>query len=246
MLQSHRHQMWRLVPWWLRGFYAFRILYAIAVVVDALGDALLAAVKIRFPNLYSTESLSPLGAERRKRRGRNESPESFAARLDAWWDTAKHSGDFCTIAKELAAYYLPTRVKIEIVSNNGTRYTLGTDGSWVIDSVSWTWDSHSEYWSRFWVLIANDAIQATSTSRVVLDPSENVLQDTRFVGSDATDTAADLRAILEDNRPPHTHCEHIMVLLDYTEFWASPPSGNWDRWANRSQQALYWGGTPTS
>ena len=243
VMLDHRHQLFELLPNWLRNSNAYRVLYSVALMIDGLGDALLAAIKIRFPNLYSSESLSLLSNERRMRSGPTETAESFAARLTQWWDVAKHSGDLYTIAKQMACYFLPRAVRLEIVTNNGTRYTLGIDGSWTVDSVSWDWDGHAEKWSRFWVLLSNEDIQATSTDHRVLDSIATVLQRGRFVGSDVNGAAATLRQIEEDNRAPYNHCDCIIVMLDRAAFWASPPAGNWDYWANRNLSALYWAGT---
>lgn len=243
-LLTHRHTLFNLIPKWLRNNNAYRVLYAVAIVMDALGDALFAAVKIRFPNVYSEESLSLLASERRMVRGRSESAESFAARLNQWWDVAKHSGDLFTIAKEVAKYFLPAHVIVQCVTNNGTMYTLGVDGSWSISTVSWNWDNHPEYWSRFWVLISNAVIGATGTNALVQDSSQWVLDTSRMVGSDTTDTAADVRLIEETHRAPHKHCSGILVLLDVDAFWAEPPDGDWNYWANRNPNALYWAGTP--
>lgn len=239
---THRHRLYELVPRWLRGFNAFTVLYAIAVVADALGDALFAAMKIRFPNVHSEESLPLLASERRMVRGRSESAESFAARLDQWWDVAKHSGDLFTIAKEVSKYFLPAHVSVQVVTNNGTLYTLSDDGGWHVGSCSWNWDNQPQYWSRFWLLISNTVIEATDTEELV-NSGQWVLDRNRFVGSAATDTAADVRLIEETHRAPHNHCAGILVLLDVDAFWASPPDGSWNYWANRNPNALYWAGT---
>ena len=146
---THRHSMFELAPRWLRNTNAYSVLYSIALMADAIGDALFAANKIRFPNFYSAESLPMIGNERRMVRGPNESAESFAARLCQWWDVAKQSGDFITIARQLAAYFLPAQAVIQIVNNRGFRYTLGTDGSWTIDHIQWDWDGNMFKWSRF-------------------------------------------------------------------------------------------------
>jgi hypothetical protein len=243
-LSTYRNKMFGLVPRWLRGLRAFRVLYAIALVVDAMGDALIAAVKIRFQGLYSDESAPLLGAERAgMTQGKNETIASFCDRMRNWWDIGKHSGDFYTMAKEMAAYFLPSLVVINIISNNGTRYVLGVDGSWTVSTVSWNWDGDSTKWSRFWILIDNAYLSVTSTDHLILDAAADVLQPTRFVGSDSTVDAAELRRIMELRRPPHCHCEHIMPILDSTSFWNSPPNGTWKYWANRNNAALYWEGT---
>lgn len=252
-LITHRDEIYRLIPKWARGFNLFSVLYAIAMVADALGTALFAAVKIRFPGYYSNESLPRIGSERRLSQGPNETPESFAERLSAWWDTAKLTGNFLTMAQQIQAYCLPATYRVELVSNNGNRHILDTDGSWTVTESAWDWDGDATQWSRFWVLLANTALGVTGTDHVVMDPVANVLQAGRDVGSDtpylnaATSPIPDhreIRRIMELQRDPHTQCEGILLLIDPNAFWADMPDGTWDRWANRNTNALYWAGTP--
>lgn len=240
---TSRNTIFNLVPKWLRGFNAYTVLYSIQLVTDALWDMLVAAIKIRFQGYYSDESMPRIASERRMIQGRIESATDFAARLSTWWDVSKDSGTFYRMASELRKYFLPQQPRIQIVSNNGTSYYLAADGTWIVSTVSWNWDGSTAQWSRFWVLIYNDVLGVTGTDLEVLRTATDVLEPTRFVGSDATIDFSKLRSIMEDFRDPHTHCVHIMPILDDTNFWASPPSGNWDRWENRSNYALYWEGT---
>lgn len=240
---TSRHTMFSLVPKWLRGFNAYTVLYSIQLVTDELWDILMAAVKIRFQGYYSNESIPRIASERKMFQGRTETPDQFAARLSTWWDVAKRTGNFYIMAKELAAYFVPTSVRIRIVTNNGTLYTLGTDGSWAITAIAWNWDGDATQWSRFWVLLDNGVLGLTGLSLEVLQTGNIIRQSTRFIGSDATADFEVLHAIVEQHRDPHTHCVHIMPILDDTNFWANRPAGNWDRWANRNNYALYWEGT---
>jgi hypothetical protein len=243
LIITSRNSVWKLLPTWARGTNLFSVIYAIVLIVDAFWDMLVAAVKIRFQGYYSNESIPRIAAERKMIQGRAESAASFAGRLSGWWDVAKRSGCFYVMAKELAAYFLPQTIAIVIITNNGTRYTLGTDGSWVVDSTAWNWDSDATQWSRFWVLLDNGVLDLTGYGRQVLQSGSNVLQPTRFVGSDATVDAPALVNIMENYRAPHTYCVHLMPILDHTNFWANLPNGTWNEWVNRNAYALYWTGT---
>jgi len=251
-LLTHRHRAYQLCPPWARRFNLFSVLYAAALVLDMLADALMAAVKLRLGALYTDEGLVRTSSERRIYRGPNESTDSFVARLATWWDVGKRVGSLLVLARELQHYTLPAAYEVAIVLNDGTRYTLNADGTWVTDVVWWDWDGQTLP-SRFWVLLTNTALGVTGYTRKVGQTGAVVGQPGHMVGSDtpylnyATSPVPDpreLQARLEVYRPPHMHCDAILLVLDRTAFWTSGPTGgDWDQWANRNPAALYWTGT---
>ena len=73
VMETLRNGVRKVVPWWA-GHERSRpgkLLWAIALHADALVDACVAGVKIRFPLLYSPETLSIIGRQRRISRGPN-------------------------------------------------------------------------------------------------------------------------------------------------------------------------------
>ena len=184
-LITHRNTLAKLLPPWALRLNLFRVLYVWALMLDILLDMLLAAVKIRFPNLYSEESLSLLSRERGLVRGPNEPAQSFATRLQNWWDVWGEAGSFRALAQQLQAYALPATYKIYIVNNQKFRWTLAIDGTWTQDYLPiWTWDSHTDRRSRFWVILTNTALGVTGTGRIVDQPGMYVDQVGRDVDSD--------------------------------------------------------------
>jgi hypothetical protein len=250
-LATFRHTAWRLLPWWARGANLYRLIYACALIFDAIGTAFLASLRLRFPGLYSEESLARLGTERKLWRGPNESADSFTERLRAWWGTARRVGSAFEILRQLQAYTLPATYELHLITNVGFRITLHADGTFATDQIAWSWDGDTSKWSRFWIVLENSALPAITLDRVVLNASAAVLQPTRSVGAETqylnpvTSPTPDpwaLRRILEDNRPPHTHCEQMILVVD-SRFWSELPAGNWGDWGNRSLFALYWEAT---
>lgn len=266
-LPSLRNYGYQLVPRWARGPRLTKLLYAIWTVADEIATMCLMAIKIRFPGVFSYESVPRIASERHLFQGPNELVAHFCERLKTWWDVGKHSGNFYTMAQQIQAYCLPAKFVVEIVQNNGVRYTLGTDGSFSMDQTTWNWDGDSKQWSRFWVLLSNSALGVTGTSQpvdsslihpgaiiTVKQPGRDVGEDTPYLNY-STSPIPDhksIRRIMEFHRCPHAFCSGIILLLYHDAFWLHPPTpnadaelGTWNQWKNRdSVNARYWAGTP--
>lgn len=112
---THRAVIEKLSPWWLRGFIALRLLYAIAVHIDAVAEQVLQGVRRRFPGLDAGDSLGILGRERRIRRGRAEPDATYASRLLRWLDDhARRGGPYALLA-QLAAHYAAAPFDIDLL-----------------------------------------------------------------------------------------------------------------------------------
>lgn len=151
-LLTFRDTLRKICPPWLQHGFAERLLYPIGAHLDILGDALVAGIKLRFPNEYSAESLPWLGRERRIRRGINESDEIYGNRMRRWLDDhARRGGPYAMLA-QLYAHYAAAPFEIELVNFNGGRYTLATDGTITHDVIVWAPDTDADHWARWWLL----------------------------------------------------------------------------------------------
>jgi hypothetical protein len=248
-LQTYRHTLYYLLPKWARNFYLFSALYAIAIICDCVYTMALAAVKIRWPGAYSYESCSRLGWERGLIQAPREPDDVYATRLCGWWDVQKRAGHFRTLAELVQRYCYPATPYVAIVQNDGVRYVLQSDGTWVEDTVAWSWDIYPERFSRFWVVIENtvEGLNVVAPTRTVGDSGAAVGMSGRQVGhdlarlGDRADAAA-IRDIVETWRPPHTFCDCILVVMS-SQLWTNLPGGNWDYWDSRNACARYWKGT---
>jgi hypothetical protein len=128
-LLTHRDTLRAISPPWLQNGLAQKILYAVAVQLDAAGDALLAGVKMRFPNLYSAESLALIGRERRIRRGLVEADQSYTNRLIVWRETHKRRGGAYAMLTQLFIHYAPNNFPIMLAYRSGAQYDLAVDGT---------------------------------------------------------------------------------------------------------------------
>lgn len=151
-LVTFRDAIRRVSPWWLQSGTAERILYAVAVQLDALADGLVAGVKLRFPGVYTLESLPLIGRERRIRRGRFESDESYARRLGPWLDLHRVRGGPYALLAQLHAYYYPNNFPIELRYTTGRQFVMSpADGSVVRGDVVWTPPGLATRWARWWL-----------------------------------------------------------------------------------------------
>lgn len=148
---TFRDTLRKISPPWLQRGNAEKILYAIGVQLDALGDALVAGVKLRFPGLYSNESLFLLGRERRIRRGRTETDAVYASRLIRWLDDHRMRGGPYALLAQLHAHYAPAAFPIDLVYRSGRRYRMDADGNVVRDMISWNPDANTAKWARWWL-----------------------------------------------------------------------------------------------
>lgn len=151
IVQTFRDTMRRISPPWLQNGNAERYLYAMAVQVDVLGEALIASLKLRFPGLYSEESLPLIGRERRIARGPNEPAASYATRLLRWLDDHQRRGGPHAMLAQLYAYYAPDNFPVELVYRNGRRFALATDGTITQDDIPFPVDTAPEQWARWWL-----------------------------------------------------------------------------------------------
>lgn len=151
-LRTFRDAIREISPWWLRGPIGGGVLYAIAAQLDALTDGLRAGIKVRFPGLYSMESLPLIGRERRIRRGRFEGEAKYAGRLIPWLDHHRRRGGPYAMLAQLFAHYAPSNFEIELRYASGRRYEMDTSGTVLRGDIVWTPPGSSAQWARWWLI----------------------------------------------------------------------------------------------
>jgi len=164
---THRDTVRRSSPPWLQHGLAEKILYAITVQLDALGDGIVAGVKMRFPGVYSYESLGLIGRERRIRRGLYEPEANYAARLTRWWEDHSTRGGPYALLNQLWYHYTPNTFPIHLVYRSGMRFIMAPDGTITRDVVSFT---NTPQWSTWQLLFfTDDAIDPVDVAIVPRD-----------------------------------------------------------------------------
>jgi len=169
-LITFRDTMWRSVPPWLKTGTAQRLLYSIAVQLDAAGDAIIAGVKMRFPNLYSSDSLPEIGAERRIRRGLEETAENYTARLVRWFEDHRRRGGAYALLQQLWYHYAPNNFPIALWYRSGTRYEMAVDGT-ITRNLPPSLPLHPD-WAQWSLLYFSDEFTAADEDDLVLIPRD--------------------------------------------------------------------------
>lgn len=223
-----------VVPPWLRRKNGAGLLYALALHLDALIELVTAAVKIRFPAVYSEESLPLLSNERRIRQGIGESTQSFATRMNAFFLTHKDRGGPYQLLEQVFAHYryapagpFPTH----LVYTSGARFDMGTDGAITRDALSFTTGLGPDDWAHWWLVY--EWPTTIDADGIWTDPG--VYDDGGVWDSDlSVEAVTDFRLIPTEWN--NAHCKgHLVVLSPGQALWDVPaedwdefPLGTWD------------------
>jgi hypothetical protein len=201
IILTFRDAIWRVSPTWLTTGTAQRILYAIAIQLDAAGDAITAGVKLRFPGVYTYESLPLLGRERRIRRGRIEVDPTYATRLVRWLEDHKTRGGPYALLRQLYYHYAPDSFPIVLIYPSGGQFTI--DAAGVITYVE-AYTGTSEQWAKWSLLYFTDTLPVTTPADL-----------------------ADLAVVPREWIAAHCLGE-IIVMPTGAELWNYPPTEPWN------------------
>jgi hypothetical protein len=169
LIIKFRDTMRAASPPWLFNGTAVRILFSLTVPLDAFGDGIVAAVKVRFPNVYTSESLGLIGRERRIRRGLVETDESYGTRLQRWFEDHKRRGGPYALLAQLFAHYAPDNFPIDLIYRSGARFQMAADGV-VTRSVVALGDT--DQWASWVLVYLTDAYDISDAVDLAVIPRE--------------------------------------------------------------------------
>ena len=227
------------VPPWLRRLVGARLLKGIATPIDDVAARTANGASMRFPNADRPDALQLIGAERRIRRGPEESATTYARRLLGWWDAHRTRGGPYALLGQLYAYFFDfLNVQIEVVYNtSGRRYSMDVDGAVVRDAISWDGDG-SGNWARFWVFIHAPATIPIGTSPIetdggdvlVTDDGDTITADVSIAPDELTAEQQEIfLAIPREWSAAHIDKIYVVLLWGAGELWDYPqPVGTWD------------------
>lgn len=171
ILPTYRDAIRKLVPPWLQNGNAEKILYACLIQLDALGVALVSAVKLRFPLVYSAESLGLIGQERRIRRGLLDTDETYATRVRSWLVQHRRRGGAYALLEQLHAYFGTSSFPIELVYQSGARYSMATNGTITRDVLP-SLTTPGAPWCQWRLFYRTDSIVTSDLVELALIPHE--------------------------------------------------------------------------
>lgn len=239
-----------------------RVLYVLGIMFDGFGDRLRHGIRARFPGLAPEDALGYIGRDRRITRGPDEAAASYEVRLRAFLDGHRRRGSAWAMAEQLRGYCSPHEVRVRIVNEHGTFWTVDRDGAVSVDrGTAWDWDGTglAAGWGRFWVIIYPTTGTPTEPWQIegTWGDSTTTYGDGGTVGTTATrgDVQA-VRRIVQEWKPAGSRCVHVIIAFDDASFdpgdTAPPlPDGGWATYANnatpydkaRLDSARYWKGT---
>jgi hypothetical protein len=216
---NYRDLILKIVPSWLRKGLAARVLYVIGLHFDLLIEMVVAAIKLRFPMVYSGSSLPNLSRERRIRRGIGESNESFGQRLEGWLDAHLDAGGPYALLEQVFAHYrYAAPFRVHLIYTSGARFILEATGEIVRDAASFTTGLGLDDWAHWWLVYEwPDDVEGEGTWG---DPG--VWGDGGVWGSTLAEAeVADIRLIPTEWNAGH--CGGTIVLLSPGQaLWGAP------------------------
>lgn len=231
-VETYRDEIRRESPPWLQTGFAEKYLYAWALQIDVLGDAVVYAVMHRFPGFYSDESLGLIGRERRIVRGRLEDNATFAGRLIRWLTDHRVRGGPYALLGQTAAHYAPALFPIDLVYTSGRRFSITPEGIAAIEAgadiddvieradENIHADAHSDPWARWWMIY-------NTNQWVETPPNDAELADIRLVPQSWN----------------AAHCHGTIVLLPINaELWNWPIGHVWNEpgtWNMTGPEPIY-------
>jgi hypothetical protein len=223
-LRTFRDGIREISPPWLRRGNAEKILYVVGYHLDAMIDQTIAGVKLRFPGLYSNQSLPFISRDRRMIRGLYEGDAGFSDRLLGWWDAHRRRGNPYTLLKQIHAYFAPNNFPVQLLYASGRRYSMDTSGNITWDDIEWTPPGDPERWARWWLFYQNPEFIADVNWD---DP--DVKWDSGYVWDCGLPPAQvnSLRLIPDAWNAAHPFGK--IVLLDEGEDWNTYTPGEWPR-----------------
>ena len=210
-------------PRWLQKAYGtgHKLLYALALHVDLLGDAVVFGVRRKFPGYDSTDALDLTGRDRKIRRGRSEPDEAYTARCLRWLDDHPLRGNPYAMLEQLHSFYAAAPFRMILVTRAGVSYTCETDGSIRRGFVAgFSPDSRPDLWARWWLYFEwPDPITSTDTWGSGGDWGDGGVWGSDFTPSEVQD----LRLV-----PTEWNAAHCTgTLVSSGERWGMPPDGTW-------------------
>lgn len=239
-----------LPPWWGRVFGA-PIVRGLAGPFDQLAKDTADSIKLRFPiEDGDPDALALIGKERRILRGPHEDANTYASRLNSWWDDHSTRGGPYALARQLWLFWRTAlNVPFEIIYWSGRRYSVDTSGNVVRDDIGWHDPNGSGYiadhtpvigpgpglspsWAEFWIVFHVNGLPASwvdeDGNTIVTDGGEEIIFEVLTGGGLPEDDAESFASVPREWSAAHVSKIHIVLLYGDNRLWGYPvPVKKW-------------------
>lgn len=124
-----RSTLLRILPKWLHNGNIGRVVYAIGLHLDALGDSCVAAVRKQAPEADSEDASALIQANRNIIRGREETWAGYCARVKTWRQAHRIRGGPYALLRQINAYWLGAfAVELRYSGVDRTQFQMSPEG----------------------------------------------------------------------------------------------------------------------
>lgn len=154
---TFRDSILKVAPRWLANGNVGKVLYAIGVHLDLLGDVVIAGIRKRYPEADSEDAAAAIGRDRKIIRGRDESYETYAPRLRRWLDDHPRRGNPYAMLRQLYAFWAAdprSEISLAYIGPNKSYFSMNAAGE-ITRIITSAWvppDWTPSGWAR-WLLI---------------------------------------------------------------------------------------------
>lgn len=233
-----------IVPVWLSDRpglnVGFRLLWAIAAVLDVVLEWTVQALIAAWPGLGTPTALPYIGRGRGIVRGRLDTDATFAAKLRAWIATHAIAARQDAVGRAIFDY-LGDAQRVRVINRAGHCVTIASDGSVTTSTVAWDWDSVSNperstaaapWWSELWVIVYPDPW----ASKPVIGEPGSLFAGLVGTGHACAPQDVDaIKGLVAQHKAAHSFVRAIIWTSDLTAFDADTPGslmpdGTWGNW----------------
>lgn len=220
-------------PRWLRSGLAEKILYAVFVHADLIGQGTVDGVAQRFPDAAFPDALSLLSADRRINRGPSEGASVFAARLKRWLDDHRVRGGPYPLLHQTGLFW-NNAFDLVLIYTSGRKFTRDTSGTITRGELaSGDVSGSADGWPNWWLVFTG---LEGAEDGLWQDPgtwSDGGTWDTEL----SVETVENLRTVPRNWNAAHA-IGHLLLMSGSSELWDYPegtwdePGGTWGPWSD--------------
>lgn len=152
-------------PSWMQIGYLRKFIIALSSVLNDHIDRAKQAVKIRFPGVVDSSSLSAIGNERRYPRTLADTNTTYATRLRTWLDFHPYRGNAKALLAAVREHYLPTEMDIRLYERNGAMRRLNS-GSYSITYPGINIGGPSNRWAYCALVLFSDSVPFSTQDQI--------------------------------------------------------------------------------